>query len=306
MSNCLVSICIPCFNSDLSELCLELNDQIASFKLNFEILVIDDCSSEHYKIKNSKLQENDKIRIKELKENIGRSKIRNLFLKYTQSHYLLFIDGDSAVPKGFLKKYADYLENNANTKVLVGASIYQNEKPALDKRLRWKYSTRRESLNFETRLKDSTRGFKSNNFIIKRSVFEKSRFDESLVGYGHEDTLFGYQLTKNSIQIEHIDNPVLNPHLDTNKEFLQKTENAIRNLLIISRKLEFSQDWVESQRMMRHYLKLQSSMIGKVFLFLIRYKQCGFRKILISGLSPLFVFDLYRINLLDKMNKRLK
>ena len=59
------------------------------------------------------------------------------------------------------------------------------------------------------------------------NCFKKISFNERLSGYGHEDTLFGYELNKNNIQIHHIDNPVLNGHLDTNEAFLLKTEEGL-------------------------------------------------------------------------------
>ena len=46
--------------------------------------------------------------------------------------------------------------------------------------------------------------------MISKTCFEQISFNEDLQGYGHEDTLFGYELDKKNIQIHHLDNPVLN------------------------------------------------------------------------------------------------
>ena len=43
--------------------------------------------------------------------------------------------------------------------------------------------------------------FVSNNFAIKKKVFQKEQFDESFVGWGGEDSEFGYRLCKQGFSI---------------------------------------------------------------------------------------------------------
>ncbi len=303
MSKCLVSICIPCYNSNVVEMCSELSKQIVDNNLSFEIVIIDDCSNKSFKEQNLPIKQIGGIDYIELQQNVGRSKIRNLFLSKTRGDYLLFIDGDSSIPANYLIKYNDFLQENHNIKVVVGASIYQAQKPPLNRRLRWKYSTRRESLDYRNRIKNPKEGFKSNNFLICRKVFEKNKFDETLSGYGHEDTLFGFILYKNSISVAHIDNPVINSKLDTNKDYLIKTENAVKNLLIISQRMKFSSDWLENQKLMRKYLHLRMTIPGKMFLFFCGLEHWFYKQFLHTGLAPLYIFDLYRINLLHRYYK---
>ena len=56
------------------------------------------------------------------------------------------------------------------------------------------------------------------------AVLKDQGFNPLISGYGHEDTLFGFELEQNGIVIRHIDNPVLNAHLDSNTQFLYKTD----------------------------------------------------------------------------------
>ena len=211
-----LSVCIPIYNTDVRTLVHALCRQIDDLKAqHIDIILIDDASAAAFNSINQ--FPHSKVRLIQLDQNIGRSKIINAVLQYTTANYLLFIDGDSTVSNPFFfKNYLNYLTQNQDTAVLVGASLYQVQTPALEHRLRWAYSTQRESLDFEQRNKEVHTGFKTNNFLIQRNLFAQFPFDEELTEYGHEDTIFGLQLLENNIQIHHINNPVWNLKLDTN------------------------------------------------------------------------------------------
>jgi glycosyltransferase involved in cell wall biosynthesis len=199
-----LSVCIPIYNSDVRALVNSLCAQIAALPdANIDIVLIDDASAPEFKQCN--MFSEAAVKYYALPQNIGRSRIRNAFLKYTDADYLLFIDGDSTIQDPLLlKKYADYLTQQP-IEVLVGASVYQNHKPNRSQRLRWSYSTQRESLEYQRRTQHHHAGFKTNNFIIRRSVLQQIPFDEQLTGYGHEDTLLGLQLADQQIPIAHIE-----------------------------------------------------------------------------------------------------
>ena len=72
-----LSICVPVFNFDVTELVKKLDKQAGLLSVPFEIVCIDDCSDEKF-IKINKEICSKYGKYIELKENIGRSKIRNL------------------------------------------------------------------------------------------------------------------------------------------------------------------------------------------------------------------------------------
>jgi hypothetical protein len=57
---------------------------------------------------------------------------------------------------------------------------------------------------------------------------------EEIPLYGHEDTLMGVFWKKNSISIEHIDNPILHNYLHPQDKFLEKQIESVRSLINIS------------------------------------------------------------------------
>ncbi|MFM7007701.1 MAG: glycosyltransferase family 2 protein [Flavobacteriales bacterium] len=297
-----LSVCIPIFNTDVRPLVAELCAQIDKIKVAFiDVVLIDDASAAD--IKACHQFSNSRVKLIELENNIGRSKIRNLFLAHSTADFLLFIDGDSTVQDPqFLNKYVAYLKEASDVDVLIGASRYDLQPPVYAKRLRWKYSTQRESLNFEKRLRLAAFGFKTNNFLIHREILERIPFEERLQGYGHEDTLFGLQLLQNGVQISHMDNPVWNLNLDTNLVFLQKTDNALRNLLWIYRHYN-SPLLLKTNKLLAVYLKFKTKWFLQAFLFMIVGFESVFKRLLLTGRAPLFCFDLYRLSRLSQLDK---
>jgi glycosyltransferase involved in cell wall biosynthesis len=301
-----LSVCIPIYNSDVRALVNTLCAQIAALseaavdEAAIDIVLIDDASAPEFTTCNLFSAAN--VKFIALPQNIGRSRIRNAFLNHTDADYLLFIDGDSTIQDPlFLKKYADYLTLQP-IEVLVGASVYQNHQPNRSQRLRWSYSTQRESLDYHRRTQSQHAGFKTNNFIIRRSVLLQNPFDERLAGYGHEDTLLGLQLAAQQIHIIHIDNPVWNLKLDTNAEFLSKTDNALKNLLWLDKRYP-SLRVDDHIRLLQLNVKLNQYVVFKYLMGFLSLTIPFFAYFLKTGYAPLFLFDLYRLLRLQQLNK---
>jgi glycosyltransferase involved in cell wall biosynthesis len=295
----LLSICIPVYNTDIRPLATELHRQSQSFSSEVELLFIDDASDFTFKEKNRSV--GTFCDYQELPQNIGRSKIRNAFLPFVKGKYILFLDGDSVVFRDdFIEKYLVFLKEN-KPNLIVGGREEVSERPARNYLLRWRYSQSRESKSLEERQKDTKSGFKSNNFIVKKTIFEINPFDESLHHYGHEDTLFGYQLRKKGVQCLHIDNPILNSDLVENEAFLNKTKEAISNLVRIAVKLNDHQ-FIEEQKLLSWEKRISRNKIFlKTFQLFGKITQPLFTSLLRKGYFQLWMFDLYRLTELERL-----
>jgi glycosyltransferase involved in cell wall biosynthesis len=289
----MLSVCIPVYNSDVSVLVNSLVRQLNELEYQIEICLIDDASTHpvcdvldfnHPKI----------IGIKNT-VNAGRARVRNQFKEIATYPYLLFLDGDSRLIRtNFLKCYCDIL-SNSNVEVLCGASVYQAQKPSRSHYLRWKYSTSRESKSLVEREQKPNLGFKTNNFIIQREIFNKVYFNESLKGYGHEDTLFGYDLKKATIKIEHVDNPVLNHQLDDNITFLQKSKEGVTNLLNVLEILDYDREFLKSSQLARTYISIKNKKLGWLISLGISFIHPLNLFLLKRGFFVLPMFDLYKL-----------
>jgi cellulose synthase/poly-beta-1,6-N-acetylglucosamine synthase-like glycosyltransferase len=292
----MLSICIPVYNFDVTSLVNRLSVQIKDLDVKCCIILIDDCSSDEYKQINAGVcSQHTYI---QLDNNIGRSKIRNLFLNYSESKYLLFLDCDSFIPDdGFLSTYIHYLKTK-NCDVICGGRVYGTEKPELAKMLRWKYGVCKESQPFEVRRLTPNKSFMTNNFLIKREVLQAIRFDENIHDYGHEDTLFGYMLKKNNIEIKHIDNPVLNGDIEENAIYLLKTEKAIANLIYILDYVRYDNAFIQDVSLLRFNQKINKYKLTNLIYGLFVISKPLLKYLFLKGYVSLLLFDFYKSGIL--------
>ncbi len=300
----MISICIPVHNFNIHKLVDRLSGLGVKSGIPFEIIVIDDFSSDEYREQNARVCKQHKyIR---LDRNIGRARIRNLFPGYSKYDKLLFLDCDSEIiSDDFLAHYIIEIQN-IESLVICGGRIYPKDQPAPDMRLRWKFGIERESFPAYVRGKSPFRYFMTNNFLIDREVLEKIKFDERIVRYGYEDTLFAYRLMKNDIEIKHTDNPVMHFCMETNSGFLGKTEQSIVNLGNILDYIDHDKDFIDNIRILRVYKRLERLYLTAPLRFFFSIIRPSMRFLLERGLTRLWFFDLYKLGLLTVVNGKQK
>lgn len=297
-----LSICIPVYNFDVNALIKDIRNQIAADNLDAEIIVIDDASRKDIIEKNSGIRDiSDQYIL--LKQNIGRSRIRNLFLEYAESEYLLFLDCDGKIiADDFIKKYADFIRMK-NPDVVYGGRKVEESRPDPEFGLRWKFAVERENLPVEVRKRSPYLDFQTNNFIVRKTVLQSYPFDETISQYGYEDLIFAKDLYKSKIKIEHIDNPVFNNDVEPNAVFLRKADQSAKSLAHL---INTDRDIRRSSKikLARAYFLLKKT--GGVFLYDFFYKLLKpliVRK-LIKGNASLKILDLYKLGqLIGYMNK---
>ncbi len=291
-----ISICIPVYNFKVDGLVSELDDQIKKIEIPAEIIVIDDGSLDYYKVFNRRKCR--KVKYIELRKNIGRAAIRNLFLKHSESDYLMFLDCDSIVNKvDFLSDYIKTIEKHPHN-VICGGREYDKTPCKRNKKLRWRYGIERESKPSQVRAIDPNVSFMTNNFVIKRELFNEIRFDEGIVEYGHEDTLFGFELKKRKIDVVHVNNPVLNGHLEDNIEYIRNTEKAISNLTFILERTNYNELLIKDITLLRIFYKYYNmkGIVSVLFLFAAPF----IKFLLANGIISLHLFDFYKIGVLSR------
>jgi len=296
------SFCIPIYNYDVRKLVTDIHSQASKELVDFEIVLIDDCSEIRFKEFNRELSELHSVVYDELSSNIGRSRIRNLLAKRAKHQYLVFIDCDSMCPdKLYVQRYAKL----AVGKVIVhGGTIYHSKPSSQNAILHWTYGSKREVVPLKQRLRKPYHSFTTNNFMISSNLFSEFGFNEQLTGYGHEDTLFGYELMLSNIPIHHTDNPLLHEGLDTAEAFLRKTRQGILNLIHINKLMLGDKDLANLIKLLRVFNLIKKfGMVGVVrFLFSICEKALEKN---LQGKSPkLACFDFYKLGYFCANNDR--
>tara|TARA_B100000809_G_scaffold266851_1_gene332205 strand:- start:22472 stop:23374 length:903 start_codon:yes stop_codon:yes gene_type:complete len=299
----MLSICIPLYNMDIQNLYDALKSEIKVLNEPIEIIVIDDCSLTHFKTKNRVTCKQGKYI--ELSQNVGRAKIRNLFLDTAYYENLLFLDCDGLIiDDHFINNYLKVIKN-VSFDVICGGRVYLKQKPNRKYLLNWEHGIKKESKPYEERRKNAYQSFMTNNFIIKKSVFETIRFDEKITTYGHEDTLFGFLLKQKNKTIIHINNPVLNGDNEANKIFLQKTEDSVQNLIYILNNKEYSNSFIDKVKLLKIYSKLQKNRFISFYNIFFFVSKPLMRFLLSEGIyGSLIIFDLYKLGVLIKLKNK--
>ena len=228
----MLSILIPVYRWDVRPLVRALYAQARATGEAFELLVYDDASGDATAAQLRELGKPAEVRVKVMPENVGRARLRNRLATDARGDWLLFMDADAGVPPtDFL---ANYLSARNGADVLCGGTAYAPTPPADPAYyLRWHYGRRREQRSARVRAAAPYASFSTFNFMIRRTIFAQIRFDERLRTYGHEDTIFGWQLAQRKIPIAHLDNPLLHLGIDNNKVFMRKCQRSISNLKLL-------------------------------------------------------------------------
>lgn len=296
----MLSICIPVFNFEVGALIVDLLEQAKALNIAFELLLWDDGSTESHRQKNRYLKALDRrIIYKELEENVGRSKIRNQLAAAAQFENLLFLDCDAALLDAtFLLNYQATFGTHQHPYVICGGRIYPNQAEELTYQLHWKYGTQKESQSAILRSKMPNASFMTNNFLVSKSIFERIQFNEELRGYGHEDTLFGWDLKSHQISIHHIENPVCHIGLVSTEIFLAKTAEGIANLAKLYQLLGKEKRWYEDIKLLKTQLLLEGWRLNTLVYTLLKPIHPFIRRQLFVANPSLRLFDLYKLYLL--------
>jgi glycosyltransferase involved in cell wall biosynthesis len=287
----MLSILIPIYNYSVAALVTELHRQAMQESVKFEIIAIEDGSIKLF-AENKTLEDLHFVRYSVLPQNIGRAAIRNKLACMALYENLLFIDCDATIDNSeYIKNYLPFLNKN---EVVVGGikQMPQSMLPA-NTTLRLKYGMNREQ---------KIDHFTTFNFLVPKNIFEKIHFDETISGYGYEDTLFGYELNMRQIPIRYIKNKLVHTGIDENAVFLKKVEHGIKNLymLYVSGKYPFL---CKTSKILKTFTQIKRLHLIKIFRALERSLHCIIRKNLLSKNPSLFLFDIYKLGVFCKIAK---
>ena len=294
----MLSILIPTYNYNIYPLVSEIQRQCLDCKIIFEIICLDDASPIIFD-ENQKINQFSNSHFEVLKENIGRSKIRNLLAKKAQYDWLLFLDAD-VLPENenFISEYIKYMDDEV--KAVNGGLIYQKAKPQKSKLLRWVYGKSREALPMDVRNKNQYLSFLTLNFLIHKSIFDIVFFNETIPNLRHEDTLFSYNLMQNNIKVVHINNPIVHLGLDDFDVAIRKEKESLFGLKYLLNNDLISFDYLKISHLYHQLVKFK---LRGTITFFFKIIQTSLLKNLSSNSPSLFIFDMYRVGYLCSLKK---
>lgn len=286
----MLSILIPTYNYQITNLVKVLHQQAIDAGIEFEILCKDDASSFY-------LEEN-KISLEKLKyvsyftsdKNIGRTASRQFLCNKAKYDWLLFLDAD-VMPKTkkFIENYA-YLFYSKN-EVVFGGLAYDEKEVIKQETLRWKYGKMYEEVDAKERNKKPFQIITSGNFLIKKSIFLSINKKLDRKAYGL-DNYFAALLKKNNTKVYHINNEAYHYGLENSTAYIKKAEEAIATLLWMKNDLKL--DTYDNKLLSLHdrfkALKI-SSFLGWL------YKKFGDRikTNLLSDNPKIYLLQIYKL-----------
>ncbi|GIV31684.1 MAG: glycosyl transferase [Saprospiraceae bacterium] len=293
-----LSILIPVYNWDVRPLVQSLHGQCLPLGVPFEIRCLDDASQQGWCEVNAELGKMPFVHVGRSEVNLGRAAVRNRLAREAAGEWLLFLDCDvMPAADDFIEKY---LGTMGQGQVICGGVAYERTPPAERSHFfRWYYGRKREQQTAAERRRKPWHAFKSANFLIQRRAFLAIGFDERIVRYGHEDTLFGLELERRKITPVHIDNPVIHLGLEPFDDFLRKTQTAVETLFML-RSLGLP---VET-RLLRTCERMESWRIG----WIVEAFERILRPMLLANLRSrrpqLLFFDFYKLALALRAHRR--
>ncbi len=290
----MLSILIPSYNHDLTDLVEGLHQQAVQLGIAFEVLIIDDFSAAGFRNRNKALTGMSHVRYLQLQENIGRARVRNMLAAKAGYENLLFIDADARLlSENYLSTYIGMLGKD---RVICGGTVYGKEPPGDPAcRLRWEYGRKREARSVSDRSRDPCRAFSSFQFVATRNILREVPFDEDLSSYGHEDTVFGLSLEREKIPVIHVYNPLLHDGLEPAEEFLDKTRQGLRNLKYLAGRDQYA-GLMAAVRILKKYHGASRMGLDPLLKWLYGAAGAWMQKQLKRKNPGLWIFDLYKIS----------
>ncbi len=295
----MLSVLIPLYNYNAFPLAKAIVEQSLKLNIDFELICIDDASNSELNTENEKINTLQNARFIAQKVNAGYRGNRNNLAAMAKFDYLLFIDGDSIIiSKDYIKNYVENLSKD--TQIIYGGRVHPDAIADKNKTLRWKYGKYVEDKTAEVRQKGIYKTLMFNNTLIEKTCFSAIEFDTSLTKYGHDDTVFSFEVSKAKLNVKHINNPVEHGDIDSNQEFLRKTEEGLINLhnIYYSKKVDY-----KFIRMLNFYNWLEVFWLTSFVAFIFKLIKSFLKKQLTSSKPSLLAFNFYKLGFLASIKK---
>lgn len=202
------SVIIPTYNrSEKLEECLKALFSVRYDKQNFEIIVINDGSSDYTETILKRMEKKSPVLLRHYsKSNQGQGVARNMGIDLAEGEIVVFIGDDIIVTEDFLEEHdkAHLLHPEENAAVLGFITWHYKIKvtPLMQFMERGgailgKFGGNQFAFDLlEGKTEADYRFFYTSNISLKRTLLKHFKFDPWFSGYGWEDIELGYRLTK--------------------------------------------------------------------------------------------------------------
>jgi hypothetical protein len=143
----------------------------------------------------------------------------------------------------------------------------------------------------------------SNNFLTHKSLFNTIKFDETIERSGHEDTMFGIELERKGIYIQHIDNPVIHIGLENNEEFITKTEQRLKTLKYLTQRHKNNNLLIERITILKYFYIIKTLKLTGLCSYVFNHTKHFLTKLLLAKDPSMVIYDLYKLGYYSNLSK---
>lgn len=197
-----LTVIIPTYNrADILSQCLEALSEQTMPKEDFQIIVVDDGSTDNTK----EIAKSWELKFPHFKyvhqENQGQGNARNNALKHALGKIVLFI-GDDMIPEdSTLQEHMLTHKKHPELRVAVLGLVLWHPEIEETEFMKWLTNGKAGGTQFaydllEDRETADYNFFYTSNISLKKNILDKHKFDPDFKSYGWEDIELGYRLTK--------------------------------------------------------------------------------------------------------------
>ncbi|NMH88018.1 glycosyltransferase [Flavivirga algicola] len=287
----MLSILIPVYNYNITNLVYNIHEQATRTKIEFEIICFEDGSNKYVIENKSSIETLMHTSIIVSSLNKGSIKSRQILSNQASYNWLLFLDSD-VIPKhnSFIEKYINLI--SPDTDALYGGVAYKDEQPETEYLLRWKYGKSCEEINASKRNRKPYQVVVSGNFLIKKTIFNLINLKIKKNSYGL-DNYFGILLNEKKARVKHINNEVYHLGIDKSDIYIKKIENAIETLLWLLNERRIFQ---HNNKLLSIFIYLKRLKLNHFMSLFFRVFNTSIKKNLLGKQPNIFFLQLYKIS----------
>jgi glycosyltransferase involved in cell wall biosynthesis len=286
----MLSVLIPVYNYNITQLVNELHKQLIASNIDFEIICLDDKSNQDIIDSNLSLSVLSNTAYKLSDKNNGIAVNRQILVDTAIYDWIILIDADmELIDDNFISNYLQAINNGYE--VIFGGISYKDTQPNSNNILRWKYGKQCEELDADIRNNHPYKVTSAANLCIKKDIYKQFGLGDIGNSYGM-DIFFGPQLKLHKVSVTHINNSVYHLGLESSSKYLGKVEFAVSTLL----KLHYNNKVKEHENdLLKTFLLMKKTGFNYVCSGLYKVFNSSIKTQLLSRNPKIKLLQLYKI-----------